>query len=72
MDEMICINKNHKLEFTVCKHNHIWAYITLTMLGETGNIIYTADAENLMKIFMFDTGAENTINIYFYKEKYGV
>ena len=61
MDEIIYINKKCKLEFTICKHNHIWVYITLTMLDEMGNIVYTADTEDLMKIFMLDTGAENTI-----------
>ena len=61
MSEMIYISKKHKVEFTICKHNHIWVYLTLPILDETGNIIYKIAPEELLKIFMFDTGSQNTI-----------
>lgn len=61
MDGMICISKQYKLEFTICKHNHIWVYIPLTILDKIGNMAFPDDIEDAKKIFMLDTGAENTI-----------
>lgn len=61
MNEMIHVSKKHKIEFTICKRNHIWIYIMLDILDKTGNILRTDDDEERKKIFMFDTGAQNTI-----------
>lgn len=60
MSETIRISKKHKIEFTVCRYSHIWIYIKLTILDETGNIMYLTD-EGDKKIFMFDTGAQSTV-----------
>ena len=61
MSEMIYVSKKHKVEFTICKRNHIWIYVTLTMLDKTGTALLMSDEEEMKKIFIFDTGAQNTI-----------
>ena len=61
MSEIIHVSKKQKVEFTFCKRNHIWVYIKLTMLDKMGNVLYSEDEEEYKKIFMFDTGAQNTI-----------
>lgn len=55
------INDESGLEFHYDIRNHIWVYVRLTFLDESGNIKQFSDINDNFKNFIFDTGAQNTI-----------
>jgi hypothetical protein len=61
MSEAISVSKEHYLDFTVCKRNHIWVYLGLSVFQISGRSGCLGSKGETMKNFIFDTGAQNTI-----------
>jgi len=60
MNKIVTLEENNKIKFFYDIRNHIWLYLKMIFLDDSGEIICIEDEDD-HKNFIFDTGAQNTI-----------